>query len=151
MDFILNKNTRGLVLNEEMFYWVLDEKKITSQEEVIEALKNKAEFNTLMVSHLEDEHTTFEFKKGTGYAEWLISVLEDRYHETKDKYMFNVGMYAENIDDDYANPFELSGPLLVNGKYITANSGKEAFDMLGEVIDIIISKLENYSPEEDEE
>lgn len=151
MEFILNKNAYGLVFDEEMFYWELNGDDEVSQEDVLEAAKSKTEFNKLFVATYDDEPITVELANGIWDVDVNIMVLKDDKKHTGGKYYFHIGFYAMDRNEEY-DDYEYNGAMTEFGKFITADSEQEAFDMIVTVFDSLLSRLEDYcSDEEDEE
>lgn len=151
MEFILNKNAYGLIFDEEMFYWELNGDDEVSQEDVLEAAKSKIEFNKLFVATYDDEPVTVELANGIWDVDVNIMVLKDDKKRTGGKYYFHIGFYAMDRNEEY-DDYECNGAMTEFGKFITADSEQEAFDMIVTVFDSLLSRLEDYcSDEEDEE
>lgn len=149
MAFILNKNKYGLVFDEDAFVWQLN-KEEASYKDVLESLLDSSDFDSISVATVEDETISVEFGGSSWRVNFDISANKGS-RVAREKYLLFVNFYAED-EDEMFDEFEYSGPMIENNQYVVADSAKEAFDMLGSVFNVLLSKLEIHcSDEEDEE
>lgn len=149
MAFILNKNKYGLVFDEDAFVWQLN-KEEASYKDVLESLLDSSDFDSISVATVEDETISVEFGGSSWRVNFDISANKGN-RVAREKYLLFVNFYAED-EDEMFDEFEYSGPMIENNQYVVADSAKEAFDMLGSVFNVLLSKLEIHcSDEEDEE
>ena len=153
MEFILNENSFDLKFVEDKFVWKFDDKTETPYKEIIKKIESGTKFKKLSVETRKDDHIIIGLDNGTWDVEMKLSVHEDDEHYMGSKYFFYISLYAEEIDGEYDTPYDMDGPLCdtIQGVYVTANSEKEAFEMFGEAFDIVLTKLENYEEENEEE
>lgn len=152
MAFILNKNKYGLVFDEDAFVWQLN-KEEASYKDVLESLLDSSDFDSISVATVEDETISVEFGGSSWRVNFDISASKGN-RVASEKYLLFVNFYAED-EDEMFDEFEYSGPMIENNQYVVADSAKEAFDMLGSIFNVLLSKLEihcsNGEDEEDEE
>ena len=149
MDFILIKNTNGFTFVEDKFVWMLDKEEV-SYADVLAAVENGTAFDSLSVSTYDEQPIRFEFANGTWYMEVEISAITNPRKATNGKHLAFVNVYATN-EDEICDEFEISGPLVENNEYIITDGIEEAFKMLGDVFNMLLTKLEQYCPEDEDE
>ena len=152
MAFILNKNKYGLVFDEDAFVWQLNKEEVPYKD-VLETLLDSSDFDSISVATVEDETISIEFGCSSWRVNFDISASKGS-RVASEKYLLFVIFYAED-EDEMFDEFEYSGPMIENNQYVVADSAKEAFDMLGSIFNVLLSKLEihcsNGEDEEDEE
>jgi hypothetical protein len=154
MDFILNKNDFGLSFGEDMFYWELNGDDEVTQKDVMEAIKNNAEFDKLTIATYDDEPVVVELDNGTWDVDVNITVLNkatitnSRKKRIDGKYFFHVGMYAMDRNEE-CDDYEYSGAVTELGKFVTVDTEQAAFDMIVGIFNSLLYQLENYCPDEE--